>query len=142
MIINILSIVLFVIFSILGSIHFYWAFGGEWAIKNAIPTKEENEDLTFRPSAFATFLVGVILILFACFYINQTDYISFKIPKWTNSLLWILPSLFLIRAIGDFKYVGFFKNIKNTTFAKWDAKLYAPLCLFISILGFIIANAN
>lgn len=138
MILNILSIVLFLIFLTLGIIHFYWVFGGEWGIKNAIPTKKENENLAFRPPAFATLLVGVFLVIFASFYLFQTNFITLKLPKWTDHFLWILPTLFLIRAIGDFKYVGFFKSIKTTTFAKSDSKLFSPLCLLIGLLGFII----
>ncbi|TKI67695.1 DUF3995 domain-containing protein [Lysinibacillus mangiferihumi] len=42
--------------------------------------------------------------------------------------------IFLIRAIGDFKYVGFFKKIKHSQFARNDTWLYSPLCLFISLV--------
>ena len=138
MITNILSILLFTIFFILGSIHFYWAFGGKWAIKNAIPTKSENETTSFRPSFLATLSVGLVLVAFAFFYLNQINFINVKSPKWTNLLLWVLPLLFLLRSIGEFKYVGFFKSIKTTNFAKWDTKLYVPLCFAISIIGFLI----
>lgn len=138
MLLNILSLVLLFTFLTLGAIHFYWAFGGEWAIKNAIPTKIENENSGFRPPASATLLVGIVLIIFACFYFFQTNFIVLELPKWTYYFLWILPTLFLIRAIGDFKYVGFFKSIKTTLFSKWDTNLYSPLCLAITVVGFII----
>ena len=140
MILNFLSILMFLLFFILGIIHFYWAIGGEWGLKNVIPTK--NENLEFRPSSFATLMVGVISAILAGFYMNQTDIVLFKLPKWTNSILWITPSIFLIRAIGEFKYVGFFKSIKSTLFAKWDSKLYSPLCLIASVISFIIAYLN
>lgn len=138
MILNIASTVLFFIFLTLGTIHFYWVFGGKWGLKNAIPTKKENENINFKPSSFATFLVGLFLTLFACFYLIQANFIALTLPKWTNYLLWILPSLFLLRAIGDFKYVGFFKSIKTTLFAKSDDKLFSLLCLLISFFGFIV----
>ena len=41
--------------------------------------------------------------------------------------------IMLIRAVGDFKYVGFFKKIKGTIFAQNDTHFYSPLCLLISI---------
>lgn len=137
MIVDILSIVLSIVFFTLGFIHFYWAFGGEWGIKNAIPTKKENEHIHFRPSPFATIIVGVILSLFGVFYIFQNSFVNIKLPNWTKFLLWITPTLFLLRVIGDFKYVGIFKNIKNTLFAKWDNKLYIPLCFCIGVLGWL-----
>ncbi|WP_298878852.1 DUF3995 domain-containing protein [uncultured Polaribacter sp.] len=139
---NILLTVLFLTFLTLGIIHFYWAFGGEWAIKNAIPTKKENENIDFRPGTFITFLVGVFLVAFAFFYLFKSDYFVVELPSWTSYFLWILPSIFLLRAIGDFKYVGFFRSIKTTLFAKWDKKLFSPLCLFLSVLGFVILYLN
>ena len=142
MILNILSIILFLTFLTLGGIHFYWVLGGKWGLKNAIPTKKENEDINFKPSSFATFLVGLFLTTFACFYLFQTSIFVFKLPSWSNHFLWILPSAFLIRAIGDFKYVGFFKSIKSTLFAKWDRILFSPLCFAISIIGFLIIYLN
>ncbi|WP_442957511.1 DUF3995 domain-containing protein [Polaribacter sp.] len=107
-----------------------------------MPTKKENENINFKPSSFATLLVALILLAFASFYLIQTNFFTFNLPKWTNYLLWILPSMFLLRAIGDFKYVGFFKSIKTTIFAKWDSKLFSPLCLLISVLGFIISFSS
>jgi hypothetical protein len=40
--------------------------------------------------------------------------------------------------MGEFNYVGFFKKVKDTEFAKWDTKLFSPLCLLISSFGFAI----
>jgi hypothetical protein len=52
--------------------------------------------------------------------------------------MWIIVLTFLIRAIGDFNYVGFFKKQKKTIFGKADTKFYTPLCLTIAILAFIL----
>ncbi|MGB0891085.1 MAG: DUF3995 domain-containing protein [Flavobacteriaceae bacterium] len=135
-ILSVLSTILFFIFLLLSFIHFYWALGGKWAMKNAIPTKIENENSEFRPSSLATFLVGLFLIVIALFYMIQSGFTLLKPPSWTSRFLFILPSIFLLRAIGEFNYVGLFKRIKSTGFAKWDSKLYTPLCLIISSLGF------
>jgi hypothetical protein len=48
-------------------------------------------------------------------------------------------TLFILRAIGDFKYLGFFKKIKNTKFGQNDTKYFAPLCLIIGILTLLVA---
>ena len=53
--------------------------------------------------------------------------------------LWIIASVFILRAIGEFNYVGFLKKIKHTKFGQNDTKLYSPLCLTIGILIIIIA---
>jgi hypothetical protein len=53
-------------------------------------------------------------------------------PEWLfASGGWILSAAFIIRTVGDFRWVGYFKRQKGTVFAKWDTVLYNPLCLFI-----------
>jgi hypothetical protein len=36
------------------------------------------------------------------------------------------------RAIGEFKYVGFFKRVRGSRFARRDTLLYSPLCLWLA----------
>jgi len=137
--IHILSILLALIFITLGGIHFYWAVGGKWGIKYAIPRSEGNQQ-TINPGFLATSIVGIGLCCFGLFYLIKTAYLSIHLPAILLSIAsWLVPSIFLLRAIGDFKYAGFFKRIKHTDFAKWDTLLYAPLCLFIGISGMMIA---
>ncbi|KRE83053.1 hypothetical protein ASG89_13045 [Paenibacillus sp. Soil766] len=51
-----------------------------------------------------------------------------------NSLLVYVSATFLVlRAIGDFKYLGFFKKVKHTSFSYYDTRFYSPLCLFLAI---------
>jgi hypothetical protein len=52
--------------------------------------------------------------------------------------LWIIASIFILRAIGEFKYVGFFKKISQTKFGQNDTKYYSPLCLIIGILTLML----
>jgi hypothetical protein len=39
----------------------------------------------------------------------------------------------LARTVGDFKYVGLFKRVRGTPFARLDTLLYSPLCLLLSL---------
>jgi hypothetical protein len=139
--IYILSIVLSVIFLTLSAIHIHWALGGKWGFKNAIPTKE-NGDLVMKPRTMDSIMVAVYLGLFAFFYATKTNICSVSLPEWTTYFLWIIPTLFLLRAIGEFKYVGFFRKVNSTVFSKWDKKLFSPLCLAISVIGFCIVLFN
>jgi hypothetical protein len=52
--------------------------------------------------------------------------------------MFVIAALFLLRAIGDFKYVGFFKSVSQTDFARLDSLLFTPLCLLIAIAAFLI----
>ncbi|WP_307347298.1 DUF3995 domain-containing protein [Metabacillus malikii] len=49
----------------------------------------------------------------------------------------IITFIFFLRAIGDFKYLGFTKKIKNTNFSKYDTALYTPLCLYLGLIFMI-----
>ena len=46
-----------------------------------------------------------------------------------------MAAVFAIRAIGEFRYCGFFKKIRNSEFAYWDTRIYSPLCVVMSALA-------
>ncbi len=138
MIVIILSTILFLVFTVLGSFHFYWLFGGVWGLEKVIPTKS-NELKNISIPKFATLLVGLVLILFGLIYLIKSGLVIFPVSNWIiNYAYWFIPSIFMLRAIGEFKYVGFFKKIKNTKFAKADSTIFSPLCLGIAITGILI----
>lgn len=133
-----LSILLFIIFVILGFVHFNWMFGGKWGLDKALPTKENGERI-LNPGKTDSGIVGIGLLMFGAFYLLKSELIVINIPDWIVKFgSWIIPTIFILRAIGDFKYVGFFKKIKKTTFGKRDTKLFSPLCLIIGTIGFVI----
>lgn len=134
----IISIVLFFILFALGMLHFYWAIGGKWALEGALPQSETGK-IILTPKPFASIIVGIGLVVFGLFVLIKSKIIFFDLPVWLNQYgLLFLSFLFVARAIGDFKYVGFFKKIKKTSFGILDTKVYSPLCVFIGILLFII----
>ncbi|WP_416358549.1 DUF3995 domain-containing protein [Aquimarina spinulae] len=49
------------------------------------------------------------------------------------------PFYFYTQSFGDFKYVGFFKRIKQTKFGRLDTMFFSPLCLIIGSIRLIIA---
>lgn len=138
MISSTIAIILFIIFSLLSFIHFYWLLGGKWGLKKVIPTKKDQITILAIPK-FATLIVALVLLSFGLIYLVKSEFINFQIPSFaTKYAYWIIPTVFLLRAIGDFNYVGLFKKIKNTAFAKSDSKLFIPLCLLIGMLGLIL----
>ena len=136
---QVFSGLLFFIFTVLALLHFNWALGSKWGLKHAVPTKDKDEPL-FIPGKFITALVGIGLLCFALYYLHQVGYF---LPDYYDFWIfrnggWILGVIFLIRAIGDFNYAGFFRKIKDTNFAEWDRTVYTPLCLLISMLAFFV----
>ncbi|SMG17434.1 DUF3995 domain-containing protein [Arenibacter troitsensis] len=134
----ILSILLGIILIGLGLIHFNWVMGGKFGFSESLPTKENGERV-LNPKKIDSAIVGIGLTIFGIFYVLKSGLIEYSLPAWIIKYgSWIIPIIFLLRAIGEFRYVGFFKSIKTTEFGKLDTKLFSPLCLAIGILGLII----
>jgi hypothetical protein len=51
-------------------------------------------------------------------------------------------SVFVLRAIGEFRLVGFFKSVRGTPFAHWDTWLYSPLSLLIGLGALWLASTS
>ncbi len=131
------SFVLIIILTGLGAIHISWALGSEFCFRNSIPTKETGQPV-ISPGKIDCWVVGIGLILFSMFYFNRLGVLEIQNPLWVNQYVqWIIPSIFLLRAIGDFRYIGFFKQVRKTKFAQLDTYYYSPLCGFISLLGIL-----
>lgn len=134
----ILSILLSFILIGLGIIHFNWVIGGEFGFSESLPTKE-NGKRVLNPKKIDSAIVGIGLTAFGIFYVFKSGLIEFNLPDWIMIYgSWIIPGIFILRAIGEFKYVGFFKSVKKTKFGKLDTKFFSPLCLMIGISGILI----
>ncbi len=138
MITMILSLILSLIFLILAGFHYYWLFGGDWGLSHVIPSKTK-EAKTLDIPKFATLIVALGLTAVALLYLLKSGMMNFQLPDLIlNYGYWIIPSIFTLRAIGEFKYVGFFKKIKDTKFAEADSKIFVPLCFFIGLVGILV----
>ncbi|MBU0473319.1 MAG: DUF3995 domain-containing protein [Bacteroidetes bacterium] len=135
---TILESILIIIFLIISIIHFYWVFGGLKGLNKAIPTDEKGKRV-INPGKIETSIVGLGLLLFAFYYFTKIVIFEIELPKLIVSYSgWIISAIFILRAVGDFKYVGFFKKIKNTEFGKFDSKYFSILSLTIGIIGILI----
>ncbi len=130
------QLLLATVFLLLSGVHFYWAMGGKWWLSNALPMNEQG-DHVLKPSKVPTTIVGVGLLGFGSFYIAL--FLGTSVSVITSVVGWIIPSVFFLRAIGDFKYVGFFKRVKSTPFSKYDSRFYVPLCLTLAVVGAAVA---
>jgi len=89
----------------------------------------------FKPSALAC--GSVASVFFGFIFLIHWGHVLFLSQKLYAVLLTLIAVVFLIRAMGDFKYVGFFKKVRNTRFAKLDMNFYSPLCVAVSVTIFI-----
>ena len=128
-----------IILSILALWHVYWAFGGMLGKAAAIP--ELNGAPTISPSPAGTLAVAVALFVAESLVAAVGGLVT---VAWSPDLLfWCargLACLFLLRAIGDFRVLGFFKRVRGTRFATLDTLVYAPLCLALSAGIFVLTD--
>ena len=130
--------ILILVFFVLARIHFSWALGSSWGFMAALPINA-NGDLLLQPTVMDCAIVGVGLLAFGIFYILQTHWVTNPLSDKANRIIgWTIPSIFLLRAVGEFKYIGIFKPPMDTAFAQADFFFYSPLCLLIALLGFLI----
>jgi Protein of unknown function (DUF3995) len=137
--VSIIAILLFVIFLSISLLHFYWSLGGQWAKHAAVPTRNDQSRV-FTPGLLATLVVAFGLLSFALFSLTKVELLDWRVDPVIKMVgFWIITLIFLARAIGDGKYVGFLKKIRDTEFGRNDSKFYSPLCLIIAILSVMLA---
>jgi hypothetical protein len=125
---------------VLSGLHLYWAAGGRTPSVAAIP--EVGGRPAFVPGRVATLLVAAALACAAAVVLVRAG--VWSAPPFLAMLArwgaWVLVAVFLARALGDFRLVGFTKRVRGTAFARWDTALYSPLCAAIGLAILWIAT--
>ncbi len=132
---------LIAVFGSLLLVHVYWLFGGQAGRLAAIP--EVDGQLMFQPSALATLVVAMGLVM--CALLMAATAGMCTLPLSQTVLTWLTRALavvLLVRAIGDFRLVGFSKRICDSRFARLDTTVYSPLCLALAIGTAIVGFAG
>ncbi len=131
---------LIAVFAGLSLVHVYWLVGGRAGLLAAIP--EVDGTPVFQPSTLSTFVVAIGLAL--CAVVIAATAGILRLPLSHTVLSWLTRALavvLLVRAIGDFRLVGFFKRIHHSRFAHLDTVVYSPLCLALAIGSAIVGFA-
>lgn len=121
----------------LSLLHYYWAIGGQWGFAEALPVDEAGKRM-LNPGKIDSSIVATGLLAFAAYYAHQAGFLSVELPPYVSYVGWAIPAIFLLRSVGDFRYVGFFKRVRETAFAKNDTFFYSPLCLTLATIGFYL----
>ena len=80
--------------------------------------------------------VAVLLAVAALIALGAGGSVALPLPNALVRIgIWVLAVVLLLRAIGDFRYVGFFKRVRGTPFAELDTRFFSPLCLALSALA-------
>jgi hypothetical protein len=136
---RILAAALIAIFVALSALHVFWAAGGRAGGGVAIPRTAGRA--LFAPSPLATLAVAAALVAAALVTAAAAGWLGRGMPfRLGRPLAYVLALVFLMRALGDFRYVGIFKSLGDDPFRTWDTWLFSPLCLTIAVAAFMVAT--
>lgn len=135
-----ITVIATVLLALAALVHAFWAFGGRLGLGSAIPTGRDGAP-AFRPGRTATYLVALGLALVSGLFASGLGLLPVNRPSWMPWLFALLALGFAARLMGDFRYVGLFKRVRGTDFARVDDALFGPL-LFLFALGAALLAAR
>lgn len=128
------------IFVLLAGMHFHWAAGDGAGIEGFVPTADGKP--LINPGRLASLAVGGALLAAALVVSCRAGLWCAFLPEWAARLgIWVIAGLFAARAVGDLRYVGFFKRVRGSRFARRDTWIFSPLCVVIAALAALVGCA-
>jgi len=119
-------------------LHVFWALGGKFGIVAAIPSS--NGRFVFQPGRVVTLSVAVVIAGCSAMLYVWTGMLPLHLPHASLRVaVGLLGIVMIARAIGDFRYVGLFKVVRRSAFARMDQWFYTPFCVAAGVL--LVASA-
>ncbi|MFL9483853.1 DUF3995 domain-containing protein [Chitinophagaceae bacterium LWZ2-11] len=119
------------ILTLLAILHFYWAWGGTIWYEDVLPTSS-NGLHKLEPSTTATLVIAFGLLFLALMTIGSQGLFDRYIKRMYFRYDFLITAIiFLLRAIGGFKFLGLFKTVKLTRFGINDTHFF-PRCVRLS----------
>jgi len=127
-----LAALIAVVFCLLSLLHIGWAVGfraGTWQV---LP--ERDGAPLFQPGPLSTLAVAALLFVAALLVTQRAGLGRELLPAaLVEPGCWTVSVALVARAIGEFRYVGFFKRVRQTAFARMDTRLYSPLAFLLGV---------
>jgi hypothetical protein len=134
---SIVNLILAGILLVLSGFHFYWVCGGERGYLAAVPEKFQMKEPT-RTGEIKT-KIATLIVALGLLSLAFVSLLELYCPAlWIIITLRVFGSIFFIRAIGDFNILGLFKKKSDSLFAKYDTRLYIPLCIILSCCFWVV----
>lgn len=131
-----------IVLGVVGLIHLYWLAGGQAGLRIAVPYRVDRAEPLFVPRRFETGIVMLLFWLAAAMILLHAHKLHAPLPPWIPVAAgWTLAAVFLIRGIGEFRYLGIFKRYRGSDFARMDTLIYSPLCLLLGAAALAIMLA-
>lgn len=133
------ALILSLVFLALCGLHISWVLAERPRMRGFVPTVDDAP--VFEPTPATTLVVAALLAGAAVVSLWRGGWPSVG-PWWVPGYgIWIIAAVFAARAVGDFRYAGFFKRVRDTDFARNDSLVFTPLCVVISALAVWLAAA-
>ncbi|MFB9373172.1 DUF3995 domain-containing protein [Algimonas porphyrae] len=133
---------LFVVLSLIALLHVYWGFGGLWPTDNV----RELIDLVIgdtrfeqMPPIWMTLIVACLIAAAGWVALEKSGVTSFFPKRLISLATWCLILVFALRGLSTYAFVSGLRETSpyaSQAFQRYDAILYAPLCLLIAA-GFL-----
>lgn len=127
-----------IVFGLISLLHIGWATGLGTDRWQAIPERDGTP--VFRPGPLATLGVAALLFL-AALLVTQRAGLGRELlpPAIVGPGCWVVALALVARSVGEFRYVGFFKRVRDSQFARLDSRLYSPLALLLGLGAGLVA---
>jgi hypothetical protein len=123
--------------------HLHWALGGRLGYSVSLPQRPDGVPVMahrlpwWRAAAAA---VAAALALLAWLLLAYSGHLPLPLPRSLGrAALLATGAAFAARALVPNRYVGFFKSLRTTRWARFDTRLYSPLFLLLGLL--LVASA-
>jgi Protein of unknown function (DUF3995) len=118
--------------------HLHWALGGRLGYSVSLPQRADGSPVMadrlrwWRPAAGA---VALGLVALALLVLGDAGHLALPLPPGlARAALIATGAAFVARALVPNPWVGFFKSIRSTRWARFDTRLYSPLFLLLGLL--------
>ncbi len=116
----------------IAALHVFWGSRGQLGRSAVVPERDGKP--LFVPTRVACFSVAALLVAAAWLLLVGGGLLPNLGPPWLATVGPVGVGLVLLaRAIGDFRYVGFFKTVRASRFAVLDTRFYSPLCALLGL---------
>lgn len=111
---------------LLAALQAYWGLGGGFGLAYVLPPTGDALPPTQAPQVYLC--LAFLLTLTAHAVLHRGGLMAGWFPEWFyGSATRVAAAVLGLRAVGDFRAVGWFKTIHQGAFATLDTYLYAPL---------------
>lgn len=133
-----LDIALGTAYLVIALLHACWAPGGKFGVAAAIPSVEGRP--VFQPRRAAIWSVAALIAGCGALLYAWARVLSLPLPRTPLRVaVGLLGLMMLARAAGDFRYVGLFRAVRDSPFARLDKWVYTPFCIVAGAL--LVASA-